>query len=128
MKTMIILLGLILSCDLSAEEIQDQKWQVGSFKLAEDKQTHYFAGFACYSVSDRLVKSYIGKYGVVVLFAGGKEVLDSWRTRGDFADFSYTMLGAVSCHMVLKFLNKENRKTKVKVGIDKNKLMFAVNF
>jgi len=108
------------------EEVQDQRFQVGDFRLENDKEAHFFGGFAVYSIADKTTKLTPVKYGVVFLFAAGKEIWDSWHTVGDLADFTYAMGGGLACHLTLKILRLENKN--IKIGVKKDKVLIAWKF
>jgi len=123
----IIILTLILLCNiLHAEETQDSKWQVGSFKPAIDKQAHFLGGFGAYSMIERVTDKRVAQYGFILLIAGAKETMDSWRTVGDFADMSYSLAGAMSCDLLLSKLNLKS--DRIKIDIRNNRMLLAINW
>ena len=121
---MIKIIIFLVSMNSLMADGKDQEFEVGNWEFADDKKAHFFAGFACYSIADRITTIKPIKYSIVFLFAASKEIVDSWHASGTLSDVAYTMGGAVVCNLALKVLGLENKK-KLKVGFIKNKVLLA---
>jgi hypothetical protein len=118
---------MFLVCNiLHSEEIKDQRWQIGSFHPVIDKQAHYLGGFAVFSMVERVNDRRIVQYSFVLLIAGIKETMDSYRTVGDGADVTYSILGAISCDFILTKMKLKTKK--VKIGVQRNAVLLALNW
>lgn len=109
-------LVLILIQPLIAGETKDQDWAVGSFKPDLDKQAHFLAGYAIYSTVERATDKRFIQYGTLLMIAGAKETIDSWRSVGTLSDVIYSMAGAVVSDVLLTKLKLKTSSAFVFLG------------